>query len=78
MQCSVIIRTFNEERHIGRLIEGINRQEFINHIKIDYTFIFLIITVYFAEMRIILKKRSLSSFMTFLWLNTLAWIFFLN
>ena len=35
MQCSVIIRTFNEERHIGRLIEGINRQEFINHIKIE-------------------------------------------
>jgi len=35
MKCSVIIRTFNEERHIGRLIDGINRQENDNHIEIE-------------------------------------------
>jgi glycosyltransferase involved in cell wall biosynthesis len=35
MKCSVIIRTFNEERHIGRLIDGINRQEYDNHIEIE-------------------------------------------
>jgi rhamnosyltransferase len=26
MRCSIIIRAFNEERHIGRLLEGISRQ----------------------------------------------------
>ncbi|MEI6190037.1 MAG: glycosyltransferase [Chitinophagia bacterium] len=35
MKCSVIIRTFNEERHIGRLIDGINRQEFNNQVEIE-------------------------------------------
>lgn len=28
MICSIIIRACNEERHIGRLLEGIARQEF--------------------------------------------------
>lgn len=35
MKCSIIIRTFNEERHIGRLIDGINRQEFHNQVEIE-------------------------------------------
>lgn len=35
MKCSIIIRTFNEERHIGRLIDGINRQEAINQVEIE-------------------------------------------
>lgn len=26
MQCSLIVRAFNEERHIGRLLEGVRRQ----------------------------------------------------
>lgn len=26
MQCSIVIRAYNEERHIGRLLEGISRQ----------------------------------------------------
>jgi len=27
-KCSIVIRTFNEEKHIGRLLEGISRQSF--------------------------------------------------
>lgn len=27
MHCSIIIRSFNEERHIGRLLDGINKQQ---------------------------------------------------
>ena len=28
MRCSIVIRAYNEERHIGRLLEGIARQQF--------------------------------------------------
>jgi rhamnosyltransferase len=28
MRCSLIVRAFNEERHIGRLLEGVRRQTF--------------------------------------------------
>jgi len=35
MKCSIIIRTFNEERHIARLLDGINRQEFNHQVEIE-------------------------------------------
>jgi len=35
MKCSIIIRTFNEERHIGKLIDGINRQELFEEVEIE-------------------------------------------
>lgn len=35
MKCSVIIRSFNEERHIGRLIDGIQRQELSRDIQLE-------------------------------------------
>jgi rhamnosyltransferase len=30
MQCSLVVRAFNEERHIGRLLEGVHRQTIPN------------------------------------------------
>ncbi|MBS1736489.1 MAG: glycosyltransferase [Bacteroidetes bacterium] len=33
MNCSIIIRALNEERHIGRLLDGINRQLLANGVK---------------------------------------------
>jgi glycosyltransferase involved in cell wall biosynthesis len=35
LNCSIIIRTYNEERHIGRLIDGINSQLLPNHIHLE-------------------------------------------
>lgn len=32
--CSIIIRSFNEEKHIGRLLEGIHQQSLANEIEI--------------------------------------------
>lgn len=35
MKCSIIIRSFNEERHIGRLLDGIQRQELSLEIELE-------------------------------------------
>lgn len=35
MLCSIIIRSFNEERHIGRLIDGILKQELNQDVKLE-------------------------------------------
>ena len=35
MTCSIIIRSFNEERHIGRLITGINKQVLSDLVQIE-------------------------------------------
>ena len=32
--CSIIIRSYNEEKHIGRLIDGINKQKNVTGIEI--------------------------------------------
>jgi glycosyltransferase involved in cell wall biosynthesis len=35
MLCSIIIRSHNEERHIGRLLDGINKQELPNGVNVE-------------------------------------------
>lgn len=35
MVCSIIIRAYNEERHIGRLLDGINRQQLDDDITVE-------------------------------------------
>ena len=35
MKCSIVIRTYNEEKHIGKLIEGINKQEIGENLKLE-------------------------------------------
>ncbi|MBC8035195.1 MAG: glycosyltransferase, partial [Chitinophagaceae bacterium] len=35
MICSIIIRSHNEERHIGRLLDGIERQELLEGLSLE-------------------------------------------
>ncbi|HTE29857.1 MAG TPA: glycosyltransferase, partial [Chryseolinea sp.] len=35
MLCSIVIRSHNEERHIGRLLDGINRQQLGPDLRIE-------------------------------------------
>ena len=35
MKCSIIIRSFNEEKHIGKLIHGIKSQELLNDVELE-------------------------------------------
>lgn len=34
MKCSIIIRAFNEEKHIGKLLDGINQQEISHELEV--------------------------------------------